>query len=323
MRVAVSGGGGFIGAHLLARLLGAGVDVTLIGQDTGRSRYVAALVADGAARFANCGAAFRDEAALRSALADADALVLLGYVAPRASSPADQLLEELEQNVTSTARILRAADGGRVRHVVFASSDSVYGNPVRTPVRETDAASPRIPLAAAKLACEQMVRISCLASGASAAILRYSTVYGPGEPCSRVVPTFIRAALAGQPPQIDGEGLDERDYVHVADAVDATMKAIRRGADGVYNIGTGIGTTTLELAQLVVWISGGRAAPVRRAARDHRYDRTSVVLDIALAGSELGFAPRRLLPEGLAAEIGWFKSDAPIEPQWALLAASA
>jgi nucleoside-diphosphate-sugar epimerase len=322
MRVAVSGGGGFIGAHLLARLLGMGIDVTLIGEDTGRSRYVAALVADGAARFTNCGPAFRDEAAVRSALADADALVLLGYVAPRASSPTDQLLEELEQNVGSTARILRAAEG-RVRHVVFASSDSVYGNPVRTPVRESDAASPRIPLAAAKLACEQMVRISCSAAGASAIILRYSIVYGPGEPCTRAVPTFIRAALSGQPPQIDGEGLDERDYVHVADAVDATMNAIRREADGVYNIGTGIGTTTIELAQLVVWISGGSAAPVRRVAPESGHDRTSVVLDIALAASELGFVPRRSLPDGLAAEIGWFKTDARTEPEWAHLAASA
>jgi UDP-glucose 4-epimerase len=322
MRIAVSGGGGFIGAHLLARLLGAGIDVTLIGEDTGRSRYVAAMVTDGAARFTNCGASFRDEEALRSALADADALVLLGYVAPRASSPADQLLEELEQNVASTARILRAAQG-RVRHVVFASSDSVYGNPVRTPVRETDAASPRSPLAAAKLACERLVRSSCSAAGASATILRYSIVYGPGEPSSRVVPTFIRAALAGQPPQIDGEGRDEHDYVHVADAVDATMNAIRRGADGVYNIGTGIGTTTIELAQLVVWIGGGTAAPVRCAAPERGSDRTSVVLDIALAGSDLGFAPRRSLTEGLAAEIGWFKTGAGTEPQWTLLAASA
>jgi len=295
--------------------------VTLIDENTGRSRYVAALVADGAARFTNCGAAFRDEAPLRSALADADALVLLGYVAPRASSPADRLLEELEQNVASTARILRAAEG-RVRHVVFASSDSVYGNPVRTPVRETDATCPRIPLAAAKLACEQVVRISCSAAGVSATILRYSIVYGPGEPCSRVVPTFIRAALSGQPPQIDGEGLDEHDYVHVADAVDATMNAVRHGADGVYNIGTGIGTTTLELAQLVVWISGGTAAPVRRAAPEHRRDRTSVVLDVAHASSDLGFAPRHSLAEGLATEIGWFKT-ALTEPQWPHLAASA
>src|SRR5438128_51912 len=123
MRVAVTGGGGFIGAHLLARLVGAGIEVTLIGPDMGRSQYVAALVAAGRARFTQCDVGFRDEPILRSALADADALVLLGHVPPTASSRAERLSEELERNVASTARILRTAPG-RVRHVVFASSDS-------------------------------------------------------------------------------------------------------------------------------------------------------------------------------------------------------
>src|SRR2546426_8592821 len=130
MRVVVTGGGGFIGAHLLARLVGAGIDVTLLGEDTGRSRYAAALVVAGATRFTKCDPGFSDEPAVRAALADADALVILGYAAPKASSPCERLLEELERNVASTARILRAAEG-RVRHVVFASSDSVYGDPVR------------------------------------------------------------------------------------------------------------------------------------------------------------------------------------------------
>src|SRR2546426_3161812 len=322
MRVVVTGGGGFIGAHLLARLVGAGIDVTLLGEDTGRSRYAAALVVAGATRFTKCDPGFSDEPAVRAALADADALVILGYAAPKASSPGGRLLEELERTVASTARILRAAEG-RVRHVVFASSDSVYGDPVRTPVRETDAARPGIPFAAAKLAGEQMVRVACSAAGTTSSILRYSIVYGPGESCSRKIPSFIRAALAGQPPIIDGEGLDEHDYVHVADAVDATMNALRREADGVYNIGTGIGTTTLELAHLVVWISGGKAAPVRRATSGRDHGRTSLVLDTALASSALGFVARHSLPEGLAAEIGWVKGEAPLEPDRGLGGASA
>src|SRR5881409_1332198 len=87
MRVAVTGGGGFIGAHLLARLVGAGIEVTLIGPDTGRSQYVAALVAAGRARFTQCDVGFRDEPILRSALADADALVLLGQTLDRPHPP--------------------------------------------------------------------------------------------------------------------------------------------------------------------------------------------------------------------------------------------
>jgi UDP-glucose 4-epimerase len=321
MRVAVTGGGGFIGAHLLARLVGAGIDVTLIGPDTGRSQYVAALVAAGRARFTQCDAGLRDESILRSALADADALVLLGYVLPAASSPAERFSEELECNVVATHRILRSAPR-RVRHVVFASSDAVYGNPARTPVRESDSVRARTAFGATKLACEQVVRNCCAAAGASASILRYSIVYGPGENGSRRVPSFIRAALAGQPLLIDGEGVDEHDYVHVADAVGATMNALRREADGVYNIGSGIGTTTIELAELVIWISGGKAHPVRGATVDRDADRASVVLDTELARSEIGFVARRSLPEGLAEEIGWFKAAATTEPR-PLVAASA
>jgi nucleoside-diphosphate-sugar epimerase len=91
------------------------------------------------------------------------------------------------------------------------------------------------------------------------------------------------------------------------------MNALRGQADGVYNIGSGIGTTTFELAELIVWISGRGAPPIRRTATDGREDRTSVVLDIALASSELGFSPRHALSDGVAEEIGWFRGEAPIQ----------
>jgi UDP-glucose 4-epimerase len=322
MRVAVTGGQGLIGAHLLAQLTAAAIDVTLIGEDAARSPYVSALVAAGRARLTRCDERFRDEPTLRSGLADADALVLLAHIPPATSSSGESPSNELESNVASTMRILRAALG-RARHVVFASSDSVYGTPARTPVRETDPAHPRTPFGAAKLACEQVVRVACAAAGARATILRYSVVYGPGENGTGTIPTFVRAALAGQQLRFDGEGVDEHDYLHVADAVGATMSALRREADGIYNIGSGVGTTTLELAQLVMWISGGRSPLIRGASLGRDTDRTSVVLDTERARSELDFAPRRPLAEGLAEEIGWFRTIARPELVPSLVAASA
>ena len=202
MRVVLTGGGGFIGSYVL------------------KSRYAASLVAAGDARFVRCDGAFGEDGVLRATLADADALVLLGYVMPTASSPADRLLEELERNVAPTVRLLRAA-GDRVRQIVFASSVSVYGIPTHVPVRESDTLSPRTPYAIAKVACEQAIQLQSAASGARCAILRYSTVYGPGELVPRAIPNFIRAALAGQMPRIRGDGLDEHDYIHVADVAAA------------------------------------------------------------------------------------------------------
>jgi len=308
VRVVLTGGGGFIGSYVLARLVGAGIGVTLVGASTGKSRYTASLVAAGDVRFVRFDDPFREHDALRAALADADALVLLGYVMPTASSVADRLLEEFDRNIEPTVRLLRLA-GERVRQVVFASSVSVYGSPLRVPVRESDTLSPATPYAIAKVACEQAIGLIGAATGARCAILRYSTVYGPGEIVPRAIPNFIRAALAGQRPNIRGDGLDEHDYVHVTDVADATLTALRRKAHGVYNIGTGIGTTTCDLARLVFELASSRAAPVFDISASVARPRTHLVCDTQVSRAELGFAARRSLPEGISEEIGWFRSQ--------------
>ena len=259
MRVVMTGGGGFIGSHLLARMIGAGMDVTLLGSTIGKSRYTASLVRAGSVRFLRCDDSFSEEDILRPALADAEALVLLGYVRPSALSPARRLGEELVLNLAPLVRLLRAAEG-KTRHVIFASSLGVYGSHASAPVRETDAPRPETPYAIAKLASEESIEIVCAAGGWTPCVLRYATVYGPGETVPRAIPNFIQAALDGQRPVIAGDGLDEHDYIHVTDVVDATMLALRRRASGVFNIGSGIGTSTLDLARTVVRLAGRKKA---------------------------------------------------------------
>src|SRR5207247_8155137 len=134
---------------------------------------------------------------------------------------------------------------------------------------------------------ERAVRVWSLV-GATASVLRYAPIYGPGETATRAVPSLIRAALAGRGPVLEDDGVDEHDYVHVTDAVDATLSALRRRADGTYNVGTGVGTTTAELANLVVWLTGCSETPIRRAGGDHT-TRGSAVLDTSRAQTELGF----------------------------------
>jgi len=321
MRVVMTGGGDFIGSHLLARMVGAGMHVTIIGPDTGECRYTASLVTAGDVGFVRCDADFGDEVTLRSALKGADAVVLLGHVPPRGPSLAERLLEELSRNVAPALRLLRAAVG-EARHVVFASSVAVYGAPTRQPVRESDAPSPTTPFAIAKLAAEQAVRATCSAAGMSASILRYATVYGPGETGHGVVSKLIQAVLVGQPPVIDGDGLDEHDYIHVADAAEATLAALRHRAEGVYNIGTGIGTTTLDLARLVSEHAYPKAIPVCRTWKRPDPGRTRIVCDTELAAAQLGFSARRVLVDGITEEIGWLKAQLAGTPS-PVLAASA
>jgi UDP-glucose 4-epimerase len=242
-------------------------------------------------------------------------------VPPRGPSLAESFLDELSRNVAPTLRILRAAVG-EARHVVLASSVAVYGAPARAPVRESDAPSPTTPFAVAKLAAEQAVRATCSAAGMSASILRYATVYGPGETGHGLVSKFIHAVLGGQPPVMDGDGLDEHDYIHVADAAGATLAALRHRAEGVYNIGTGVGTTTLDLARLVSEHAHTKAIPVCRTWKRPDHDRARIVCDTELAAAQLGFAARRVLVDGITEEIGWLKAQLAGTPG-PVLAASA
>jgi len=308
MRVVMTGGGGFIGSHLLARMIGAGMDVTLLGSTIGKSRYTASLVRAGSVRFLRCDDSFSEEDILRPALADAEALVLLGYVRPSALSPARRLGEELVLNLAPLVRLLRAAEG-KTRHVIFASSLGVYGSHASAPVRETDAPRPETPYAIAKLASEESIEIVCAAGGWTPCVLRYATVYGPGETVPRAIPNFIQASLDGQRPVIAGDGLDEHDYIHVTDVVDATMLALRRRASGVFNIGSGIGTSTLDLARTVVRLAGSDVEPVFLRRIEPRTAPVRVVCSTDLARNTFNFTASRSLADGITEEIGWFRSE--------------
>jgi UDP-glucose 4-epimerase len=307
MRIALTGGGGFIGSHLVARMVAAGMDVTLVGPDTGKSRYVASLVARGAVKFFRCDGTFGDEDLLPRVLEGTDALVLLRYVMPTPASLPQRMLDEFDVNVAPTIRLLRAALDS-TPHIVFASSVSVYGEPERPHVREDDTPRPLTPYAVAKLACEHAIAHLAAAAGRSATILRYATVYGPGETVPRAIPNFIRATLSGAQPRVNGSGLDERDYVHVADVVDATLAAMRRRASGVYNVGTGIGTATVDVARLVIRATGSSVAPVCAGARES-LPPSRIICDTEAARSGLGFVARRSLAQALPEEIGWFRAQ--------------
>jgi len=304
LRVVMTGAGGFLGAHLLARFVGAGMAVTVVGPDTGESRYTARMVAAGDVGFVRCDAGFTD-AGVVGALEEADALVLAGFGDPASSSAIPLNAVDIDRTVLPLARLV-SGFARRGKHLILASSDSVYGAPERTPVRECDPTRPQTAVGLINVACEQAIRVSSLV-GATASVLRYATIYGPGETATRAVPNLIRAALAGRGPVLEDDGVDEHDYVHVTDAVDATLSALRRRADGTYNVGTGVGTTTAELANLVVWLTGCSETAIRGAGADHP-TRGSVVLDTSRAHLDLAFQARHALADGLKEEVGWFRA---------------
>ncbi len=276
----MTGSRSFIGSALHERLVGDGHEVVAISSHLGS-----------------------DE--VRHALRGETRLVLLGYLTtgPTASP---ELLAELADDVTVNRMVLRAARG-LVSHIVYASSTSVYGLPERLPIAETDRTIPIDPHARAKLGSERVVRRAARTLGITATILRYATVYGPGETPASLVRSFIRAGIDGLPPQVDGDGLDEDDYVYVDDVVNATVRALERCPDSTYNVGTGVGTSSLTLARAVLELLQADVEPVLRPRR--LTDRARIVCSTARAAEELGFIAWPYLHHGIQNEIAWTRQS--------------
>jgi UDP-glucose 4-epimerase len=212
---------------------------------------------------------------------------------------------DCDVNVRGTVNALLAArDNGKVKRVVYASSDSVYGNPRYLPINEDDLLGPLSPFAVSKLAGENYCRAFYETFGLSTTILRYANVYGsaadgtPGE--EGVVGQFVSNALKGQPLLVHGDGEQSRDFVHITDAVDATLQACfsTKSEGQIYNVGTGIEITVNQLVELV-------QALTRTKSRIENVDRLDIdnirrrVLNIEKIRRELRWTPKLTLEHGL------------------------
>jgi UDP-glucose 4-epimerase len=217
--------------------------------------------------------------------------------------------ESLDVNLLGTQNILDAAARGSVRRIIYASSASVYGNPVHLPMRETDTPAPLTPYCIAKLAGEQLLAFYAQRSKMSWLGLRFFNVYGPGQPTdayyTSVVLTFLRRLAAGQSPVIDGRGEQSMDFVHVSDVARSVGLALDSTASGeMLNVGTGQQTTVAELADQLIRAVGADVQPVFRprevlvTQREAAIDRIREVL---------GWEPTVELPTGLATVVDHLK----------------
>jgi UDP-glucose 4-epimerase len=296
----VTGAGGFIGTHLTARLMTAGASLMLLGRPP--RREVSVPLPDAAAWRPDVLGGGRDR--LVSALAVCDALVHLGYVPPPAGGTLDRLRWEVERNVSVTADLLDAASDAGVTFVAFASTSEVYS---ASKVNREDAPlAPRTPYAAAKFLQEELVRGWAADTRRPAAVLRLTTVFGPGETVHRAVPRFITAALQGLPLPIEGDGGQLFAPVYVGDVAAAFQAAIELRADGTYNVG-GEPRPVHEVAEQVARLCGAGAG-LRGSQLTER--RAVPLCDTSRATSVLGFR-RTALEVGLTEEIGWLRRQVP------------
>ncbi|MFN2446226.1 MAG: NAD-dependent epimerase/dehydratase family protein [Vicinamibacterales bacterium] len=288
-RALVTGGAGFIGSRLVTALLARGHDVTVLDNlSAGRCAAV-----DPRARLII--GDVRDPLAVEDALSSIDCVYhLAAQVTIRGSF--DRFYEDLDTNVMGTANLLRRLPSGAVKWFVLASSMGVYADaPAPRPIDESHPTTPISPYGIGKLAAEQVATQILGMRGVPLTIVRYFNTFGPGQaftPYVGALTIFITRLLAGKPPVIFGDGEQQRDFVHVDDIVAGTMAGVGR-ATGVYNLGTGRGTSLNQLAHLAIARVEPSLAPTYEAARpgELRYS----VAGITAAREALGFAPSRSL----------------------------
>jgi UDP-glucose 4-epimerase len=260
VRVLVTGGAGFIGANLCARLCALDeVDSVVVLDDltTGNKDDLSGVP------IALVVGSVLDESLLREVAKGADAIVHLGA----RRSVVRSLVEPVDAhdvNATGTVRVLEAARDLDDPLVVVASSSSVYGANTTLPMHETLAPMPISPYAVSKLAAEQYAAAWQRCFGVRTLALRLFNVYGPGQPADHpyatVIPTFVAAALAGRPLPVEGDGRQSRDFTYVDTVCDAIVAALRRGVSSPtpVNVAAGASTTIVELVALIGELLGRR-----------------------------------------------------------------
>jgi UDP-glucose 4-epimerase len=297
-RIAVTGGAGFIGSHLVDALSAENDVVVLDDFSSGRMENLLGSAGHRIVR----GSVTRPSQ-LRLAFRGADTVFHLAARPGVPASVADPRGSS-RVNLDGTLNVLEAARECDVRKVVFSSSCAVYGD-ARPPVRETAAPAPMSPYAVQKLAAEHYCKNFQALYGLRTVCLRYFNVFGPRQdPASQyaaVVPVFFRDLLAKGRLTVFGDGSQTRDFIFVDDVVRANLLAAEKGAaDGlVLNIATGRGTSVNALAREIARLAAKPLAVKRAPPRggDIRHSWA----DISRARKVLGFRPKTSLSDGLRA----------------------
>jgi nucleoside-diphosphate-sugar epimerase len=277
MRAVVTGAGGFVGRHLVARLDADGWDVVALTRST---------------------VDLADPAAATAAVREADPDVVFSLAAGRAKATAAERAATVQVN---TSPWLVDALPDRCRTVVRLGSSTEYAASAR-PLAEDAALRPRGFFGATKAAGSLLLQAAAAERNVSAVVLRAFQVYGPGDHPTRLVPVVLSAARTGATVPLPA-GLSRRDWVWVGDVVDACIRAARSDAlppGSVLNIGTGVQTGTEELVAVAERVTGRPIATAPGTHPGREWDTADWVADPSAARRLLGWEPTVDLAEGLA-----------------------
>lgn len=297
----MTGGAGFIGSNVVAELVRQGEDVVVLDDlSSGHRENLSGLNVELLE-----GDIAVPETADRAAYG-VDVIFHLAASVGNARSIADPVRDTMT-NAVGTLRLLEAARRHAVRKFVYSSSAGIFGELTHPPIHEDHPLNPQTPYGASKLAGEKLALAYSQQFGLEAICLRYFNVFGRNQrydAYGNVIPIFMKRINDGRPIQIYGDGEQTRDFVNVADVVQANCRAANAdGVTGVFNIASATSVTINELAALMLSLAG-RDVPIEHVDSRPGDVRHSLA-DISAARAAFGYTPLVSLQQGLAAYVAW------------------
>ena len=310
MRILVTGGAGFIGSHLVEKLLAGGHEVVIVDDfnDFYDSQIKHANIAGFAKDVTVCHVDLRENDSLRTLFGreKVDAIVhLAARAGVRPSIQHPRLY--YDTNVIGTLHLLEAARVTGVQRFIFASSSSVYGASKAIPFSEEEHLTQTLsPYGATKIGGEFLCSTYSHLYQMRVGALRYFTVYGPRQRPDLAIHQFTRRIYAGQPIDQFGDGSTQRDYTYIDDIIQGTMAALDYNGPlyDVFNLGE---SQTIQLKDLILAIENAveKKAKINRLA-EQLGDMPRTYADISKARKLLGYNPTTKLSEGLPKFVEWF-----------------
>jgi UDP-glucose 4-epimerase len=310
-KILVTGGAGFIGSHIVDRLMEDDFDITVIDDlSTGSLANISPHREK--KNFHLVEGDIRDVNLIRKTLEGVDIVFHEAALASVTFSVKDPIAAN-RINVEGTLNLLNASCDLSVKRFIFASSAAVYGITKSPQKREDDTLNPTSPYGVSKLAAENYVRVFQRLHGLKTLCLRYFNVYGPRQRVDvhgsygGVISIFINRLLNNMPPIIHGDGEQTRDFVYIDDVVEANMLAMNseNGAGEVFNIGTGGKISINQVAEILKHvINKEKLEDIHTEPR--ATDIKHGYADISKARNFLGYEPQFSIEEGLAKLVNWY-----------------
>jgi len=304
MDFVITGGAGFIGSHIAKQLVNTGHNVTILDNlSNGKKKNLTTIIDK--IKFVN--GDIRDFNLLKNTLKNTDGVFHQAALA----SVQESFVKEQEYrdvNVGGTENILKLAKEFNFK-VVYASSSSIYGNPEKIPIKESNQKNPINPYAITKLDDENLA-IKYAKMGVRVIGLRYFNVFGKGQSkeYAGVLKLFLEKIRDGLPPKINGDGLQFRDFVYVEDVVNANIMSMNSNINHeFFNVGTNTSITILDLAKSIIKSSGLDIEPIFGPALEGDVQKT--IADIDLIKDKIGWKPTVFLEKWIEDIISMKKFD--------------